>query len=457
MFRDLPRYGAYAPAGEWLADIPVGWVWAPARTIFAERKETGFVDEQMLSVTIARGVIPQQDLLATTGKRDSSNLDKSKYKLVEPGDLVYNKMRAWQGAAGGSSHRGIVSPAYIVVTPRSGSTDFFHHVVRTPMFAKEAERWSYGITSDQWTLRPAHFKMIRFPVPPPDEQAAIVKYLAHANARLDKAITAKRRLIALLEEQRQALVTTALSELTAPRERLGFHVDLLTGFPYKSEDFRPASEAGTCRLLRGVNVGVGEIGWSEVVTVDRDIAVLTDTYRVRTGDIVLGMDRPIIAGGVRVAEVTSTSAGSLLVQRVARLRPKSTLDARYLALAISSGAFASYLEPIFTGISVPHLSPKQIRDFRIAVPPLPAQASLVGKVVERTGELLTAASTIEREIALLQEFRTRLVADVVTGRVDVRAVAATLPDAPEAVADLAADFDGQLDGELTAAAEPGDE
>lgn len=120
------------------------------------------------------------------------------------------------------------------MTPRSGSTGFFHQVVRTPMFAKEARRWSYGITSDRWTLRPEHFKMIRFPLPPVEEQAAIVKYLAHANTRIDKAITAKRRLIALLEEQRQVLVTTALSELTAPRERLGFHVDLLTGFPYKN-------------------------------------------------------------------------------------------------------------------------------------------------------------------------------------------------------------------------------
>ena len=212
MFRDLPRYGSYKVAGEWVADIPLSWGWEPARTIFGERKNAGHVEEPMLSVTIGRGVIPQADLLSSTSKKDSSNVDKSKYKLVEPGDVVYNKMRAWQGAAGGSKYRGIVSPAYIVMSPRDALTEYMHHVVRTPQFAKEAERWSYGITSDQWSLRPEHFKMIRFPVPPADEQAAIVKYLAHANARIDKAIAAKRRLIALLEEQTSSLRHEALGE-----------------------------------------------------------------------------------------------------------------------------------------------------------------------------------------------------------------------------------------------------
>jgi type I restriction enzyme S subunit len=206
MFQGLPRYPVYEPAGGWMDEIPAHWSWDPARTIFQERKETGFDDEPLLSVTIARGVISQAALLTSTSKKDSSNTDKSKYKHVLPGDLVYNKMRAWQGAAGLSRYRGIVSPAYIVMTPRRGEAVYFHHLVRTPMFAKEAERLSYGITSDQWSLRPEHFKMIRFPVPSAEEQSAIVKYLAHANARIDKAIAAKRRLVELLGQARRASI-----------------------------------------------------------------------------------------------------------------------------------------------------------------------------------------------------------------------------------------------------------
>src|SRR5690606_18150912 len=102
----------------------------------------------LLSVTITRGVITQKALLAASSKKDSSNADKSKYKLVQPGDIVYNKMRAWQGAIGASRHRGIVSPAYVVVCPRQKvDPRYYHYLLRTPAFVREAERWSYGITS----------------------------------------------------------------------------------------------------------------------------------------------------------------------------------------------------------------------------------------------------------------------------------------------------------------------
>ncbi len=88
---------------------------------------------------------------------------------------------------------------------------YFHHLYRTPQFAKEAERWSYGITSDMWSLRPEHFKMIYTPEPPPDEQAAIVRFLDWANGRLERAIRAKRKVIALLNEQKQAIIHRAVT------------------------------------------------------------------------------------------------------------------------------------------------------------------------------------------------------------------------------------------------------
>ena len=79
------------------------------------------------------------------------------------------------------------------------------------LFAKEAERWSYGITSDMWSLRPEHFKMIYTPQPPPEEQAAMVRFLDYANGRLERAIRAKRKVIALLHEQKQAIIHRAVT------------------------------------------------------------------------------------------------------------------------------------------------------------------------------------------------------------------------------------------------------
>src|SRR3989304_5732336 len=95
-----------------------------------------------------------------------------------------------------SWHRGIVSPAYIVVRLRSDQNpEYFHFLFRTPGFAKEAERWSYGITSDMWSLRSEHFKMIYSCVPPCSEQNAIVRFLRELEKKVNRFIRNRRRLI----------------------------------------------------------------------------------------------------------------------------------------------------------------------------------------------------------------------------------------------------------------------
>src|SRR5262249_34062706 len=205
----------------WLGRVPEHWSVLPNRALFVEVKERDRPNEDMLSVTITRGVVRQSVLLEGTSKKDASNLDRSAYKLVQPGDIAYNKMRAWQGAIGVSSFRGIVSPAYVVVRPREASSAaFFHQLFRTPMFAKEAERWSYGITSDMWSLRPEHFKMIYSVAPPLKEQIAIVRFLAHADEPMRRYIRAKQKLIKLLEEEKQAIVREAVTRGCDPNVAL---------------------------------------------------------------------------------------------------------------------------------------------------------------------------------------------------------------------------------------------
>ena len=207
----------------WLGEVPEHWDVLPNRVLFGEVKERDHPEEPMLSVTITKGVIRQRALLADSSKKDSSNQDKSAYKLVRLGDIAYNKMRAWQGAIGVSDYQGIVSPAYVVERPRKGaSSHYLHHLLRTPAFATEAERWSYGITSDMWSLRPEHFKMIYGCLPPLPEQAAIVRFLDHANRSIRRYIRAKQKLIALLEEQKQAIIHQAVTG----------QVDVRTGQPY---------------------------------------------------------------------------------------------------------------------------------------------------------------------------------------------------------------------------------
>jgi type I restriction enzyme S subunit len=208
------------PSGvPWLGKVPAHWEVLPNRALFAEVRDRDHADAEMLSVTITKGVIRQKALLGDSSKKDSSNEDKSSYKLVCPGDIAYNKMRAWQGAVGVSEFRGIISPAYVVQRPRRGAEPrYFHYLLRTPAFAKEAERWSYGITSDMWSLRPEHFKMIYGCLPSIPEQSAIVRYLDGATANLDKAIDAAHREIDLLREYRTRLIADVVTGKLDVRE-----------------------------------------------------------------------------------------------------------------------------------------------------------------------------------------------------------------------------------------------
>ncbi len=209
-------YPAYKPSGvEWLGDVPAHWGVHPNRATFSERNDRDHAQEQLLSVTIADGVVRQQELLEDTSKnsqKDRSRLDKTDYKLVEPGDVAYNKMRAWQGAIGVSNLRGIVSPAYVVQRPRSNAhSAYLHYLLRTPMFAKEAERSSYGIASDMWCLRAKHFKMIYGCIPPIPEQVAIARYLEHADRRLQTCIQSSQQQIELLKEFRTRLIADVVT------------------------------------------------------------------------------------------------------------------------------------------------------------------------------------------------------------------------------------------------------
>lgn len=454
MTRDMQSYTSMKDFGvPWLGAVPAHWKVLPNRALFEEVREREHPEELMLSVTITKGVIPQQALLANTFKKDSSNQDKSAYKLVRPGDVVYNKMRAWQGAVGVSQYKGIVSPAYVIQRPRPAVLPgYVHYLLRTPRFAKEAERWSYGITSDQWSLRPEHFKMIYSCVPPSAEQAAIVQFLDHADRRIRRAIRAKQKLIKLLEEQKQAIIHRAvtrgldsdvrlkpsgvewLGDVPAHWEvtHLGRLVSLTVGFPFKSEGFSRAE--GDIRLLRGINVATGYLRWDDVVRWPAEDSANFQDYELAQGDIVLGLDRPIVQNGVRLAVVTKADVPSLLLQRVVRIRASNHLNTDFAVLLLSGKSFVDYLTPIFTGISVPHLSPKQLMRFQVALPTMVEQQRIVDELAKVIRACRLAANRAEREIALLRDYNARLIADVVTGKLDVREAAAQLAEGDEQAA-----------------------
>lgn len=205
----MQRYESYKPSGmEWLGDIPDTWDMCRNIGLFKERKEINQPDMELLSVTINRGVIRQEEI---TEKKDSSTEDKSKYKVVRKDDLAYNKMRMWQGAIGRSEYEGIVSPAYVILAPRDNLySRYYHYLYRTEAFIAEANRHSYGLCLDMNSLRYEDFKTIYSPVPPRTEVERIIAFLDQKTAEIDSAIVKKERLIELLQEQKNIRIHQAV-------------------------------------------------------------------------------------------------------------------------------------------------------------------------------------------------------------------------------------------------------
>jgi type I restriction enzyme, S subunit len=197
---------------EWIDEIPAHWDVLPNIALFRERNEKGFEDLPLLAVTIKKGIITQQDLLENSVKKDSSNDDKSNYKRVCVGDLAYNKMRMWQGAVGASGYEGIVSPAYIILSPKSPvNPRYFHYLFRTKIYNNYSYQHSYGIHDDQLSLRYDDFKRMYSIVPPFEEQNDIVEYLDDKHKLITKLLENRREQIRLLEEYRESLTIDAVS------------------------------------------------------------------------------------------------------------------------------------------------------------------------------------------------------------------------------------------------------
>ena len=451
MIPDLRPYPAMKDSGvEWLGEVPEHWDTRPlkrwVRMNAAVLPETTVPDHEFRYVdigSVGTGVLTQKPQRLRFGSAPSRAR-----RVVCKGDTIISTVRTYLKAVyfvDRDAEELICSTGFAVLTPRLGTLPkFVSYLARSDPFTNRVTADSVGIAYP--AIVETRLGSFHVAVPPLPEQSAIVRFLDHVDRRIRRYIRAKQKLITLLEEQRQAIIHRAVTRGLDPDVRLkpsGVEwlgdvpahwevvrssrlVMLTTGFPFTSEGF--SHDEGDIRLLRGINIAPGRIRWEAAVRWPTSQARDFVEYALREGDIVLGMDRPIVRGGVRVAVIGRADVPSLVLQRVARIRTRSGLDASFAFLLLGGKSFADYLAPIFTGISVPHISPEQIGSFRIALPPPSEQRRIVNWVQANTLTLKALAESARSELDLLREYRTRLISDVVTGKLDVREAAAHLPE-----------------------------
>jgi type I restriction enzyme S subunit len=308
----------------------------------------------------------------------------------------------------------------------------FHLLDRNPLFLLNDD----GI--NQTHLSNAAFTKFPTLIPPPAEQTQIAAFLDRETAKIDALVAEQRRLMALLKEKRQAVISHAVTQGLNPLApmkpsgiewlgdvpehwrvgKCGFYLAILSGFAFPSVGF--SENATDTKLLRGINVGISRLKWNETVYWRREPGDGLDLYEMQVGDLVIGMDRPLISEGMRVAKVKESELPCLLLQRVASLKTGNQLDADYLLGLLTSEMFVAHFSPDTTGVSVPHISPEQINNFVIPVPPVAEQKAIVEFVGIELTKFDTLTTEAQRAIDLLAERRTALISAAVTGQIDVR-------------------------------------
>lgn len=370
---------------------------------------------------VAIGDMTRSRIVRSGTRRVSERGIAEKRLPIGPPGTVLFAMYASLGAVAVLGIAATWNQAILGVQARDGVSDSRFIAFWLEHLARDLSALARSNTQDN--LNAEQVANLPFPTLAVEDQRRIAGFLDAETARIDALIEKKLRMVGLLDERLRAMVMDELFGARAPWVRVGRAVDLLPGFAFSSHLFSTEA-AGGVRLLRGINVAPGRTRWDETVYLDVSLAQDAQRFALAGGDLVIGMDRPVIGRGMRVAEITDADVPCLLVQRVARLRVNELAERDWIRLALMSPAFVAYFSPIVTGVSVPHISPDQIASFKLPLPEREKQRLILWRLlsVERVKNELSHATAAQ--IALLREHRQALITAAVTGQLDIAKVVA---------------------------------
>ena len=463
-------YPDMKPSGAaWLGDIPTHWEITSLGSITNRRSERNRPDLPLLSVLREKGVVPRSSL----SQEENHNYipdDRSNYLVVKAGDLVVNKMKAWQGSVGIAPIDGIVSPAYFVFFLKKITKNFAHCLLRSRLYADFFSSASDGVRVGQWDLNTDRMKRIPVPIPSPEEQETIAAWLRAQDARIARFVQGRRALAKLLAEQKTALISHAVTR-GAPN----------SGQPQGGAPTVNCAGVGAgpsaCPLPRVYSCtdsgrpqgaaptkpsGVPWLGdvpehW-EVKPLKRWVEINKHTLREDTdpdfsfryvdiGSVTTGrlsdslesfrfVDAPsrarrILHRGDTIISTVRTylkavwyagkeCEGLIASTGFAVLTPGEGVVPEYIGYAIQSNAFVDMVVANSNGIAYPAITETVLGRLPVVMPPIDEQHAICQWVAEQCRPLDAAIASIEKEIALVLEYRQRQILDAVTGQIDLR-------------------------------------
>jgi type I restriction enzyme S subunit len=463
--KHLKPYPAHKGSNELhIGDIPKHWVIVPLCAIAKPKTINNQCGRELLSVYLNLGVVP---FASVKEKRTNvTSEDLSNYQAVDPGDFVLNNQQAWRGSVGVSMHKGIVSPAYLVLSLGSRiHPRYANHLLRERSMVAQYLIASKGVGSIQRNLYWPHLKRIPIILPGLSEQSSIVRFLDHADRKIRRYILAKQKLIKLLEEQKQTIIHRAVTRGLDPDVRLKpSGVEWLGDVPEHWELKRVKQAA---KILRGkfthrprndpalYDGAYPFIQTGEVARAEKEITQYRQTLNARG----LAVSK-MFPSGTLVMTIAAN------IGDVALLEFEACFPDSIVGFIPQTGVERDFLYYLFRAMKVEllreapvntqgNLNVDRIGSRAIALPPANEQDLIVLSIEADTARLSDGIKHARREIDLLHEYRTRLIGDVVTGKLDVREAAKQLPaedqelppiDELDEINDLEEDAFDDLDG-----------
>jgi type I restriction enzyme, S subunit len=430
----FPRYPSYKDSkSDWAAQVPEHWQLMPCRGFVDERTEKNedALCQNYLSLMANVGVIPYEEKGDIGNKKPE---DLSKCKLVRRGDFVINSMNYGIGFYGASAYDGVCSPVYIVMKPRQDIVEsgFAFRVFEDKSFQAQAQSLGNGILAHRCAISWDDLKGISVGIPPVAEQRAILEFLDRETAKIDALIAEQQRLIELLQEKRQAVISHAVTKGLNPNTPMKDSGAEWLGEVPEHWEVRKLSQ-----LCAGIGSGTtpksdrlefyedGTIPW--VVTGDLNDSMLEECSN-RITDRAINEHSTLKlyeAGSVVVAMYGATIGKAALLgiqatvnQACCVLPPSRKVRSEYLLLFVL--AARSHLLSLATGGGQPNINQEVIRSLRIPVPAVSEQEDIARQVRSSLGGIDSVSSMASKQVELLQERRSALISAAVTGQIDVR-------------------------------------
>jgi type I restriction enzyme, S subunit len=427
----MKRYPKYKDSGvEWLGEIPEHWKSKRAKYFFHEideRSETG--NEELLSVSHITGVTPRSEKNVTMFMAESYE----GYKTCIPNDLVINIMWAWMGALGISQYKGIVSSAYGVY--RQKQQNIFHckyldYLIRTPQYIAEYNRRSKGIRSSRLRMYSDDFFQILMLYPPLEEQNVIVRFIDRKLVQIDKFISNKQQLIELLREQKTAIINRAVTKGLNPDAAMKpSGIEWLGDIP---KNWKVKRVKYISQILRGKFthrprndprmydgkypfIQTGDITSAQKYIKEYHQTLSEEGFTVSKqfpkGTLVMTIAANI--GDIAILDFEACFPDSIV-----GFVPKDFINIDYLYnLFVAMRQELFRVAPINTQLN---LNVERIGTLWAVVPPMQEQVEIVTFIEAESTKIDDAISKSQKEIELIQEYRTTLISNAVTGKIDVR-------------------------------------